>query len=96
MSGEPREGAFEIVDPKAGAAGKRVMAYYEWGDAGNPQVALCEDGNPCTVEDACAAGRCVGVTRSCDEAGACRVAPLAFPTGRSERRRAGRSARRPT
>ena len=30
------------------------------------------------------------------KAGACRVVPLAFPTGRSERRRSRRSARRPT
>lgn len=41
---EPREAGFEVFGRHAGAKGWRRFAYYEWGDAENPRVALCVHG----------------------------------------------------
>ncbi len=32
---------------------------------------ICDDGNPCTVSDACIAGSCTGVARTCDDGNPC-------------------------
>ena len=37
----------------------------------DPQEAVCDDGSLCTTDDACAAGACVGVPVSCDDAEVC-------------------------
>ena len=38
-----------------------------------PAQGSCDDGNPCTVNDACDEGICVGAPRSCDDDNACTV-----------------------
>ncbi|GMV44397.1 MAG: hypothetical protein AMXMBFR64_61130 [Myxococcales bacterium] len=43
-------------------------------DAGPcPQGAVCDDGDPCTKDDRCANGACVGLPYTCDDGRACTV-----------------------
>lgn len=41
---EPRQAEFAVFGRRAGAKGWRRLAYYEWGEARNPRVALCVHG----------------------------------------------------
>ncbi len=34
-------------------------------------TAACDDGNPCTIDDACNAGTCAGAAKNCDDSDAC-------------------------
>jgi pimeloyl-ACP methyl ester carboxylesterase len=41
---EPRQAEFAVFGRHAGAKGWRRLGYYEWGEPGNPRVALCLHG----------------------------------------------------
>jgi cysteine-rich repeat protein len=57
------------------SSGGRMWAYVSQGPlnfcALSPNGASCDDGNPCTVQDQCSAGACVGTPKNCSDGNTC-------------------------
>lgn len=74
----------DVVDPVACAA-SAPLCYEGIVDGGActfvPTTDTCDDGNPCTLADACSEGACTGQTNNCDDGIPCTVDTCDATTG---------------